>query len=87
MSIRAYSCRPAGAEWHLVTFAATGRRARLLAYRAGPSGEDDNYIDWCSRRFPEADGLHASEAVWTHAEDAPEGVRAAAAGLWREEMA
>ena len=84
MSIRAYSCRPAGAEWHLVVFAATARRARLLGFRAGPSGEDDNFIDWRARRLPEADGLYASEAVWTHADDAPECARAEAARLWQE---
>jgi hypothetical protein len=71
----------------MVVFAATGKRARLLAYRAGPSGDDDNYIHWRARRFPEADGLYASEAVWTHANDAPEWLRAAAASLWREAMA
>ena len=84
MSIRAYSCSPFGAEWHLVVFAATARRACLLAFRAGPSGEDDNYIDWRARRLPEADGLYASEAVWTHADDAPKWVHAEAARLWQE---
>ena len=84
MSIRAYSCRPAGAEWHLVVFAATAGRARLLGFRAGPSGEDDNYIDWRARRLPEADGLLASEAAWTHADDAPDCLQAVAASLWRE---
>jgi len=84
VSVRAYSCRPAGAEWHLVVFAATAGRARLLGFRAGPSGEDDSYIDWRARRLPEADGLYASEAVWTHAADAPEWARAEAAGLWQE---
>ena len=81
---RAYACRPAGAEWHVVVFAATGNRARVLAYRAGPCGEDDNYLDWRVHRLPEADGLHASEAVWTHAADAPDWLQAAAAELWRE---
>lgn len=84
MSIRAYSCSPFGAEWHLVVFAATASRARLLGFRAGPSGGDDNFIDWRARRLPEADGLCASEAVWTHADDAPEEVQAKAAGLWQE---
>ena len=84
MSVRAYSCCPVGAEWHFVVFAATANRARLLAFRAGPSGEDDNFIDWRARRLPEADGLYASEAVWTHADDAPESVRKRAAGLWLE---
>ena len=84
MSIRAYSCHPAGAEWHMVVFAATAKRARLLGFRAGPSGEDGNYIDWRARRLPEGDGLYASEAAWICADDAPEPVRAAAAGLWQE---
>lgn len=84
--ICAYSCRPAGAEWHLVVFAARARRARLLAFRAGPSGEDDNYIEWQARRLPEADGLFASEAAWTTADDAPTWCRAEAAGLWGEEQ-
>lgn len=84
MSIRAYSCSPFGAEWHLVVFAATAGRARLLAFRAGPSGEDDNFIDWRARRLPEADGLYASEAAWIHAADAPECVRADASSLWRD---
>jgi hypothetical protein len=56
----------------------------LLAFRAGPSGEDDNFIDWRARRLPEADGLYASEAAWTYADDAPEEVQAKAAGLWSE---
>jgi|688.fasta_scaffold303922_2 hypothetical protein len=84
-TIRAYSCRPFGAEWHLVVFAATANRARLLAFRAGPSGEDDNYIDWRARRLPEADGLYASEAAWVHADDAPESVRKRVAGLWSDD--
>ena len=81
---RAYACRPAGADWHLVAFAATGKRARFLAYRAGPCGDDDAYIDWRVHRLPEADGLHASEAVWICDDDAPEVVRAEAAELWQE---
>ena len=81
---RAYACRPAGADWHLVAFAATGKRARFLAYRAGPCGEDDRYLDWRAHRLPEADGLHTSEAVWICADDAPEVVRAEAAELWQE---
>ena len=68
----------------MVVFAATGKRARLLAYHAGPSGDDDNYIDWRARRLPEADGLYASEAAWIHHYDAPELVRTEAAGLWQE---
>jgi hypothetical protein len=83
--IYAYSCRPAGAEWHLVVFAATGNRARLLAYHAGPNGKDDSYLDWRVHRLPRADGLHAGEAAWTCAADAPEPVRAQAAELWQEE--
>ena len=82
--IRAYACRPDGAEWHLVVFAATGKRARFLAYRAGPCGEDDSYLDWRVHRLPEADELHTIEAVWIHADDAPEAVRAQAAELWQE---
>lgn len=83
--IRAYSCRPVGADWHVVVFAANARRARVLAWRKSPSDPDgDLFIDWRARRLPEADGLYASEAVWTQAEDAPEWVRAAAAGLWQE---
>ena len=85
MSIRAYSCSPAGAEWHLVVFAATGRRARLLGFYSDPGVSE--FTEWRARRFPEADGLYASEAVWAHHLDAPEGVRAAAAGLWQEVMA
>ena len=81
-TIRAYSCRPAGAEWHLVVFAATSRRARLLGFRADPGVSE--FIEWRARRFPEADGLYASEAVWTDASDAPEWVRAEAEGLWWE---
>ena len=84
--IRAYSCHPAGAEWHLVVFAATARRARWLGFRAGPSGEDDNYIEWRARRLPEADGLYASEAAWATADDAPTWHRIEAAGLWDEEQ-
>jgi len=85
-TIRAYSCHPVGAEWHVVVFAPTAKRARLLGYRKGPSGEDDNYIDWRARRLPEADGLQASEAVWICADDAPESVQEEAdvAGLWSD---
>ena len=85
MSIRAYSCRPVGAEWHLVVFTATGRRARLLGFYSDPGVSE--FTDWRARRFPEADGHHAGEAVWVDPSDAPEEVRAAAAGLWREAMA
>jgi hypothetical protein len=81
-SVRAYSCRPAGAEWHLVVFAATGRRARLLGFRADPGVSV--FTEWRARRLPEADGLFASEAVWTDASEAPEWVRTEAAGLWQE---
>jgi len=81
-SIRAYSCRPAGAEWHLVVFAATGKRARLLGFYSDPGASE--FKEWRARRFPEADGLHASEAAWSHADDAPEGVRTKAAVLWSE---
>lgn len=85
MSVRAYSCRPVQAEWHVVAFAATARRARLLGFRVGPSGEDhDSYIQWRARRLPEADGLCSSERAWTHALDAPESVRTEAAALWQE---
>lgn len=80
--IRAYSCRPAGAEWHLVVFAATCRRARLLGFRADPGASD--FIEWRARRLPKADGLYASEAAWADASEAPQWVRAEAAGLWQE---
>lgn len=80
--IRAYSCRPAGAEWHLVVFAATGRRARLLGFRADPGVSE--FIEWRARRLPEADGLYASEDVWATADDAPPWVRVQAEGLWQE---
>ena len=82
-SVRAYSCRPAGAEWHLVVFAATGKRARLLGFYSDPE-QDSDFIEWRARRLPEADGLYPSEAAWAHAADAPESVRAEAAGLWQE---
>ena len=82
-SVRAYSCRPTGAEWHLVVFAATGQRARLLGFYSDPESDSD-FIQWSARRLPEADGLCVSEAVWTHAADAPEGVRTKAAVLWSE---
>jgi hypothetical protein len=82
-SVRAYSCRPAGEEWHLVVFAATARRARLIGFLADPGVSE--FIEWRARRFPEADGLYASEAAWADASDAPEWVREAAAGLWRSE--
>lgn len=80
--IRAYSCRPAGAEWHLVVFAATGRRARLLGFRADPGVPE--FIEWRARRLSEADGLYASEDVWVTADDAPPRVRVQAEGLWQE---
>lgn len=80
--VRAYSCRPAGAEWHLVVFAATARRARLLGFRADPGVSE--FIEWRARRLPEADGLYASEAAWADASDAPPWVRAEATGLWQE---
>jgi len=80
--IRAYSCRPAGAEWHLVVFAATGRRARLLGFRADPGVSE--FIEWRARRLSEADGLYASEDVWVTADDAPPWVRVQAEGLWQE---
>ena len=83
--IRGYSCRPAGAEWHLVVFAQNARRARLLGFRADPGVSE--FIEWRARRLSEADGLYASEAVWTHEGDAPEWLRAAAAGLWQEAAA
>jgi hypothetical protein len=67
----------------LVVFAANGKRARLLGFYSDPE-QDSDFIEWRARRLPDADGLHASEATWSHAEDAPEGVRAAAAGLWQE---
>ena len=82
MIIRAYSCRPAGAEWHLVVFAANGKRARLLGFYSDPGVSE--FTEWRARRLPEADGLFASEAVWAHAADAPKWLRAAAAGLWQE---
>lgn len=85
MTICAYSCRPAGAEWHVVAFATNGRRARLLGFRADPGVSE--FIEWRARRLPEADGLHASETVWVDAGDAPESVRAEAAGLWCEDEA
>lgn len=81
-SIRAYSCRPAGADWHLVVFALTGKRARLLGFQADPGVSE--FTEWRARRFPEADGLYASEAVWASAEDAPEWIRVEASGLWQE---
>ena len=80
--IRAYSCRPAGAEWHVIAFAATGQRARVLAFAADPGCSD--FIEWRARRFPRADGMYASEAVWVHADDAPEWHRAEASGFWQE---
>lgn len=79
--IRAYSCRPAGAEWHVVVFATNGRRARLLGFRADPGVSE--FIEWRARRLPKADGLHASETVWADASDAPESVRTEAAALWQ----
>jgi hypothetical protein len=82
--IRAYSCRPAGAEWHLVVFAATAQRARLLGFRADPDVSE--FIEWRARRLPGADGLYASEAVWATADDAPTWHRIEAAGLWGEEQ-
>jgi hypothetical protein len=81
-TVRAYSCRPVGAEWHVVVFAATSRRARLLGFRSDPGVSE--FIEWRARRLPDADGLFASEAAWTHADDAPEWVRTEAAGLWQE---
>lgn len=81
--IRAYSCRPSGAEWHLVVFALTGQRARLLGFRADP--EASEFIEWRARRLPEADGLYASEDVWASADDAPPWIRVQAEGLWQEE--
>lgn len=80
--VRAYSCRPAGADWHLVVFAANARRARLLGFRADPGVSE--FTEWRARRLPEADGLFASEAAWAHADDAPEWVRIEASGLWQE---
>jgi hypothetical protein len=82
-AIRAYSCRPFGAEWHLVVFADTGQRARLLGFYSDPESDSD-FIQWRARRLPEADGLCANEAVWTHAGDAPEEAQAKAALLWSE---
>ena len=79
-SIRAYSCRPVGAEWHLVVFATTARRARLLGFQSDPGASE--FIEWRARRLPNADGLYASEAAWVDADDAPPWVREAAAGLW-----
>ena len=81
-AVRAYSCRPSGAEWHLVVFASTARRARLLGFRADPGVSD--FTEWRARRLPEADGLCSSEAAWTDASEAPEWVRAEASGLWQE---
>jgi hypothetical protein len=83
--IRAYSCRPVGEDWHLVVFAASARRAKLLGFRNDPG--DCEWTEWRVRRLPEADGLYASEAVWVQPSDAPEWLQAAAAGLWREAVA
>jgi hypothetical protein len=80
--IQAYSCRPTGAEWHIVVFTATAKRARLLGFYAGPSGEDDDYIHWRARRLSAADGLCLNEKAWICAEDAPEQLRLKAAELW-----
>jgi hypothetical protein len=66
-----------------VVFAATGKRARLLGFYSDPE-QDSDFIEWRARRLPEADGLYPSEAAWAHAADAPESVRAEAAGLWQE---
>ena len=82
-AIQAYSCRPSGAEWHLVVFADTARRARLLGFYSDPESDSD-FIQWSARRLPGVDGLCVSEAVWTHAGDAPEDVQAKAALLWSE---
>jgi hypothetical protein len=83
--IRAYSCNPAGVEWHIVVFATTAKRARLIGFYAGPSGENDNYIHWRARRLPEADGLCLGEEAWICAEDAPECLQEDAAGLWSDD--
>lgn len=76
--MRAYSCRPAGAEWHVVVFAENARRARLLAYRHDPGVSV--FVEWRARRLHRADGMVASEAVWIGENDAPAWV--AASELW-----
>lgn len=80
--IRAYSCRPAGAEWHVIVFASCARRARTLGHQYDPGVS--TFVEWRARRLPQADGLFSSEAVWIDANDAPTSIRIEASALWQE---
>lgn len=74
--IRAYSCFPKDADFHVIVHAANGPRARRLCVEQcsidSDAGEPPLEInDWIARRFRAADGLSTSETIWIDPGDAP----------------
>jgi hypothetical protein len=78
---KAWDCFPSdGDPYRLVAFADTRNQARCLALREDPG--DTGFLHMRARRFPIADGLAPSGAVWIGPADLPPELRHRAGEFW-----